>query len=154
MATIVKGLLGGNLQWAYVLIGAAMAVMVQVTGVSALAWAVGAYLPLSTTMPIFIGGMMRLVAERRSGQREESEISSGMLYSTGLVAGGSIAGVLIAALSAVYVGERNLLDIAQIGRGIGFLHEGASSHLIALVVFAGLCYLQYRAARRTIKGLD
>jgi putative OPT family oligopeptide transporter len=154
IATVTKGLLGGNLQWGFVLIGAAMAVMVQVTGVSSLAWAVGAYLPLSTTMPIFVGGMMRLIAERMSGRKEESEISSGMLYSTGLVAGGSIAGVVIAALSAIYVGETNLLERAGIGRGIGFLHHGVAADVIALAIFAGLCYLLLKTARKRIAGLE
>jgi putative OPT family oligopeptide transporter len=160
IATLIRGILGGNLQWAFVLVGAAMAVMVQVMGISSLAWAVGAYLPLSTTMPIFVGGMVRLVAEKMSGRKEESEVSSGMLYSTGLVAGGSIGGVLIAALSAVtwapiVFGEDNLLQaISKYGRGIGFLHEGAAADLIAIVIFGGLCYLLYRVARKKVEGLE
>ncbi len=160
IATIIRGILGGNLQWAFVLVGAAMAVMVQVMGISSLAWAVGAYLPLSTTMPIFVGGMMRLVAEKMSGRKEESEVSAGMLYSTGLVAGGSIGGVLIAALSAVTwkgmtFGQENLLlAISRFGRQIGLLHEGWPADVIALVVFAGLCYLLLKTARRKIEGLE
>ncbi len=160
IATLIRGILGGDLQWTFVLVGAAMAVMVQVMGISALAWAVGAYLPLSTTMPIFVGGMVRLVAEKMSGRKEESEVSSGMLYSTGLVAGGSIGGVLIAALSAItwgpiVFGEDNLLQaISSFGRGIGFLHEGAGADIIAIVIFGGLCYLLYRVARKKVEGLE
>jgi putative OPT family oligopeptide transporter len=156
IATIVKGILGGNLQWGFVLIGAALAVMIQVMGISALAWAVGAYLPLSTTMPIFVGGMMRLIAEKMTGEKEESEISSGMLYSTGLVAGGSIGGVLIAALSAYTWtnadgSEGNpLASMGSFGNSIGFLHEGAMADIIAVLCFAALGWLLVRAARRKI----
>ena len=156
IATIVKGILGGNLQWGFVLIGAALAVMIQVMGISALAWAVGAYLPLSTTMPIFVGGMMRLIAEKMTGEKEESEISSGMLYSTGLVAGGSIGGVLIAALSAYsFMGadgqETNPLAILQqFGHSLTFLHEGWPADLIAVGAFAVLGWLLVSAARKRI----
>jgi len=130
--------------------------MIQVMGISALAWAVGAYLPLSTTMPIFVGGVMRLIAEKLTGEKQESEISSGMLYSTGLVAGGSIGGVLIAALSAYPLakaggGETNPLEILQTyGNSIDFLHHNWPADLIAVGCFMVLGWLLVRAARRTI----
>ncbi len=157
IATIVKGILGGNLQWAFVMVGAALAVMVQVMGISALAWAVGAYLPLSTTMPIFVGGMVRLIAERLTGEKQESEVSSGMLYSTGLVAGGSIGGVVIAALSAIIWTqadgtEANLLEQLKVGDRISFLHEGGAANLIAVLCFVVLGWLLVRAARRKIEA--
>ena len=86
-----------------VLVGVFMALMAQLAGAHALSWAVGAYLPLSTTSPIFVGGMVRWLVNRRrtllSGGKAaaaESDIGPGMLYATGLVAGGSLAGMLIA----------------------------------------------------------
>ena len=161
MATLIKGILGRNLQWSFVFVGAAMAVMIQVCGLSSLAWAVGAYLPLSTTMPIFVGGMMNLIATKLTGRREEeSEISSGMLYSTGLVAGGSIGGVLIAALSAVtwkrLVGAHdNLLEVTRnlFVKGGASAWQGPFADWIAVVVFGFLCFLLVRTARRKIEGL-
>src|SRR5438045_4887402 len=101
MATIIKGLLAKNLPWAPVLVGVFLAFMAQLAGAHALSWAVGAYLPVSTTAPIWIGGMVKawVDAWRRRKEHavgEESELSSGMLYATGLVAGGSLGGVLIA----------------------------------------------------------
>jgi putative OPT family oligopeptide transporter len=150
MATIIQGILGQKLQWGFVFVGAALAVSVQVMGISALAWAVGAYLPLSTTMPIFVGGFVRFIVEKMSGREEsETEVSSGMLYSTGLVAGGSVAGVLIAALSAVPI-EPNLLERLNTGL-VG--REGRFADIIALVIFFGLCYLLYRKARQKIAGI-
>jgi hypothetical protein len=107
-------------------------------------------------MPIFVGGLMRLVAEKMTGEKQESEISSGMLYSTGLVAGGSIGGVLIAALSAYPLpkaggGETNPLEMLQsFGAGLGFLHDGWPADLIAVGCFAALGWLLVSAARRRI----
>jgi hypothetical protein len=100
---------------------------------------------------------MRLIAEKMSGEKEESEISSGMLYSTGLVAGGSIGGVLIAALSAyTYIGsdgkETNPLEAMQFGHDITFLHQGWPADVIAVLCFAALGWLLVRAARRKIEA--
>ncbi|HEX3447459.1 MAG TPA: OPT/YSL family transporter, partial [Isosphaeraceae bacterium] len=79
--------------------GAVLAVVMQLAGVSALAFAVGVYLPLATTLPIFVGGALRgLVDRTRKLTPEESETSPGTLMSTGLIAGGSLAGIIIALL--------------------------------------------------------
>jgi putative OPT family oligopeptide transporter len=106
MATIIKGLLAKNLPWAPVLVGVFLAFMAQMAGAHALSWAVGAYLPLSTTFPIWIGGMIKALVDKLSKRKEESELSSGMLYATGLVAGGSLGGVLIALVA--FIGDSML----------------------------------------------
>src|SRR5213594_2020274 len=127
MATLIQGILGHKLQWGFVLVGAALAVSVQVMGISALAWAVGSYLPLSTTMPIFVGGAVRFIVEKLTGREEqETEVSSGMLYSTGLVAGGSVAGVLIAGISMIEWDQHRtrLLDWIQDHAGRLAEHQG------------------------------
>ena len=88
-----------NLPWGLVILGAVLAIVMQLAGVSALAFAVGVYLPLSTTLPIFVGGMIRgLVDRARKFTPEEAETSPGTLMSTGLIAGGSLAGIIIALL--------------------------------------------------------
>ncbi|MGO9597571.1 MAG: OPT family oligopeptide transporter [Isosphaeraceae bacterium] len=98
-ATIIDGIMAGNLPWGLVILGAVLAVVMQLAGVSALAFAVGVYLPLSTTLPIFIGGLIRAVVDRlRKFTPEESETSAGTMMSTGLIAGGSLAGIIIALL--------------------------------------------------------
>ena len=77
-ATIIDGIMAGNLPWGLVILGAVLAVVMQLAGVSALAFAVGVYLPLSTTLPIFVGGLIRAVADRlRKFTPEESETSAG-----------------------------------------------------------------------------
>ena len=86
-----------KLPWGLVILGAVLAIVMQLAGVSALAFAVGVYLPLATTLPIFVGGVLRgLVDRARRLTPEESETSPGTLMSTGLIAGGSLAGIIIA----------------------------------------------------------
>ncbi|HEY8086344.1 MAG TPA: oligopeptide transporter, OPT family, partial [Polyangiaceae bacterium] len=98
MATIIKGLLAQKLPWGPVLVGVFAAFMAQLAGAHALSWAVGAYLPISTTAPIWVGGLVRALADSLRKKKEEGEVGPGMLYATGLVAGGSLAGIAIALL--------------------------------------------------------
>ncbi len=101
-AVIIDGIMTKELPWVLVVLGAFLAIVVQLTGVSALAFAVGVYLPLSTTVPIFCGGLVRAVVDRsRKMTPEESDSSPAVLMSSGLIAGGSIAGILIALLAVL-----------------------------------------------------
>ncbi len=103
MATLIKGLLSFNLDWQFVLVGVFLAITVELCSVSALAFAVGAYLPLATTLPIFCGGVVRFVADRgkpKAKSAEEEDFGPGNLYATGLVAGGALAGVIYAIVAA------------------------------------------------------
>ncbi|MBO0936734.1 OPT/YSL family transporter [Fibrella sp. HMF5335] len=103
MATLIKGLLSFNLDWQFVLVGAVLAFVFELVGVSALAFAVGLYLPLSTTLPIFAGGCVKAFTDWRTKSAnksvEDEDLSRGNLFATGLVAGGALAGVLVALLS-------------------------------------------------------
>jgi uncharacterized oligopeptide transporter (OPT) family protein len=101
MATIIKGVMSQKLDWGYLMIGAGLSMTIYLCGVSPLAWAVGVYLPISTTFPIFVGGMLRALCDKMRGKAEESEVSSGMLFATGLVAGGTLTGVFTALLKAI-----------------------------------------------------
>ena len=150
MATIIKGVLSRDLPWGFIFVGAALAVVVQLCGVSGLAWAVGAYLPLSTTFPIFLGGCMRWVSDKIRGEKEESEVSAGMLFSTGLVAGGAIAGLFLAILTTWDVTKGPL-------ESIGFAKEwnlgilGEHSEWSGVFAFALLCAL---LVKRSLKKLE
>ena len=106
MATLVKGILSFNLDWQFVIVGAFIAVVVELCGIKALSFAIGIYLPLSTTLPIFIGGAIRGIvewrkkkSEKKSEKTEEEDLGKGNLFATGLVAGGAVAGVVVAILS-------------------------------------------------------
>ncbi|HSP94354.1 MAG TPA: oligopeptide transporter, OPT family [Thermoanaerobaculia bacterium] len=164
MATIIKGLLAQNLPWAPVLVGVFLAFMAQLAGAHALSWAVGAYLPVSTTAPIWVGGMMKHLVDSMKKKKEgvtgeESELSSGMLYSTGLVAGGSLGGVLIAFVA--FFGDRvlrmekpTLLEKLDLGSKFfpDFKNGLISGNVLCAAVFAVLCVLLVRNARKKLEA--
>ncbi len=105
MATVIKGLLSQNLPWGLVISGMAIAAVIELCGVSSLAFAVGAYLPLSTTTPIFVGGLIKWLVDRKQKSAEaESEIGPGALFSSGLIAGGAVTGILIAVMLGSNIG--------------------------------------------------
>jgi uncharacterized oligopeptide transporter (OPT) family protein len=108
MATLIKGILGGNLDWNFVIAGAALALVMELCGVKALSFAIGVYLPISTTLPIFIGGAIKGIVQKIKLKRNEKEVVTGeedlergSLFATGLVAGGALLGVLFALLSRI-----------------------------------------------------
>ncbi|MFN0062401.1 MAG: OPT family oligopeptide transporter [Myxococcaceae bacterium] len=95
---VIDGILTRKLPWGLVLIGVFIALMLELCGVAALPFAVGVYLPISTSTPIFVGGVLRALVDRRRGS-QESDFSPGTLMSSGYIAGGAIAGVLVAMLA-------------------------------------------------------
>ncbi len=100
MALIIDGILNQKLPWSLVLIGALMAVSLELCAVPSLPFAVGIYLPLQTSFPIFIGGVMRWIVDRVNPPKaEESESSPGVLLCSGYIAGGSLIGVIAAFLN-------------------------------------------------------
>jgi hypothetical protein len=121
--------------------------------VRSLSFAVGAYLPIATTAPIFMGGVVRWLVERATGHHEESEVSAGTLFSSGLIAGGSIAGIVYAVLygSRDYMPAGLRVEDAQESLGrIPVLHEGVSGHVIGLAVFLVLGVILARVGRQRV----
>ncbi len=104
MATLIKGLLSFNLDWQFVLVGVFLSITMELCGVKSLSFAVGAYLPLATTLPIFVGGAIKGLVDRRSKDKhektEDEDLGKGNLFATGLVAGGALMGVIFAFLMA------------------------------------------------------
>lgn len=151
MATLIRGLLSYNLDWQFVLVGVALALTVELCGVKSLSFAVGAYLPLSTTLPIFIGGAIKgvadFVAKRKGEEVSDSELGPGSLFSTGLVAGGALAGVLVALLSVndgVFAFIEKLSAEPALTRILG---EGGYK-ILGVACFAFMATLLYRMSRR------
>jgi putative OPT family oligopeptide transporter len=153
MATLIKGLLAQDLPWGLVLAGVFITVTLELCGIHSLSFAVGSYLPISTTAPIFAGGVVRALVERSTrksapppGKSAGSEISSGTLFSSGLIAGGSLAGILYAILYG-----RGLIHDAEESLGLSaFLHEGASGQIVGVIVFLLLGVVLWRVGRRKI----
>jgi putative OPT family oligopeptide transporter len=147
MSTIIRGLLSQNLPWGLVLVGIFISVTLELCGIRSLSFAVGTYLPIATTAPIFAGGLVRWWVERKTGEREESDISSGTLFSSGLIAGGSLAGILYAALYGNGVVPEADGDTTGL---IPFLHEGTSGMIAGALLFLALALITSRVARRKL----
>ena len=148
MATIINGLLNQNLPWGLVLVGIFISVTLELCGIHSLSFAVGTYLPIATTAPIFAGGLMRAYVEGKTGIKEESEVGSGTLFSSGLIAGGALTGILYAALFG-----NNLVpeaDGAEALAPISFLHDGASGMIAGALLFAALGAILGRAAGKKL----
>jgi len=146
MATIIQGLLSQNLPWGLVLVGICIAVTLELCGVQSLSFAVGSYLPIATTAPIFAGAMVRAYVER--GQPgPDSELGSGTLFSSGLIAGGSITGIVF----AVLVGTGTIDPFRAIGDAVPFLHTGLSGEIAGILLFLGLAFVLWRAARTRLQ---
>jgi putative OPT family oligopeptide transporter len=102
MSYVIKGILNHHLPWTLVLFGVMIAVMLEMAGVPSLAFAVGVYLPFSTSTAVFAGGAVRWVADRWTKASEaESERSGGTLLASGLIAGGALAGIINAFMAGV-----------------------------------------------------
>ena len=151
MATLIKGLLSLNLDWVYVLVGVSISITMELCGVKALSFAVGLYLPLSTTLPIFAGGVVKglvdLVAKKRGGASEDSELSGGSLMATGLVAGGALTGVVVALLSVNEGVSRQLVKLNLEPAITGVIGHGGFA-LLGVAAFVGLGVLLFRASQK------
>jgi putative OPT family oligopeptide transporter len=148
MATIIKGLLNQNLPWGLVLIGIFLSLALELCGIRSLSFAVGSYLPIATTAPIFAGGLVRAWVERKTGKAQESELSAGTLFSSGLIAGGSIAGILF----AVLVGTGAIGPFQTIGNVVPFLHnDGLSGEIATALLFLALAVIVARTAIRKVE---
>ena len=153
MATLIKGILSQNLDWQYVVVGAFLAVTMELCGIKALSFAIGVYLPLATTLPIFAGGAIRGIVEAKQKKEnikvnaEEEELGKGNLFATGLVAGGAVAGVVIAFLSGSEAGEKLLGKTSCEANIVNYLSQGGY-FLLGAAFFAVMGWMLYKVALR------
>lgn len=149
MATLIKGILGGQLDWNFVIAGAALALVVELCGVKALSFAIGVYLPLSTTLPIFIGGAIKGIVhavKKKRGDKvneQEEDLEKGSLFATGLVAGGALLGVVFALLSRVPAIARGMNNMST-ESGLNKFLGGGGYMLLGVACFAFMGYILYR----------
>ncbi len=158
MATLIKGILGGDLDWQFVLVGVFIAIVMELCGIKALSFAIGIYLPLSTTLPIFIGGAIRGVVEWRQKKKkikvapDEEDLGKGNLFATGLVAGGALAGVLVAIMSSIPSINSSLGKVnAEHSLSSSLGTEGYK--WLGVAFFALMGYILYRVATKKQKEL-
>jgi uncharacterized oligopeptide transporter (OPT) family protein len=152
MATLIRGLLAHNLDWQFVLVGVFLAITIELCGASTLSFAVGAYLPLSTTLPIFVGGFIKGIVDRKNGGSAAGhgdELGAGSLFATGLVAGGTLAGVVVALLS-VYDAPARALEAIDISSPLRSALGTGGYQLLGVAFFAVMGVALYRVAQRKL----
>jgi putative OPT family oligopeptide transporter len=151
MATLIKGLLSFNLDWQFVLVGVFLAITMELCSVKSLSFAVGAYLPLSTTLPIFVGGAIKgvsdYVAKRKGESVEHGELGKGSLFATGLVAGGALFGVIVALLS-VDKGIENFLAKLNAENFLEGILGVSGYELLGVIFFAVMGLILYKVSRK------
>jgi putative OPT family oligopeptide transporter len=160
MSYIIKGILNHRLPWALVLLGVMIALVLEMSGIPSLAFAVGVYLPLSSSSPIFIGGLVRWLVDlnlrkRFKGQNlteeelvAEGDKSPGVLMASGYIAGGAIAGILIAFMAGVLTDFNQKVTDLMTAKNPFF--NGPSADLLSVLPFLALTLLLYLAGRETI----
>lgn len=136
MKLVTEGVMNGNLPWNFVFIGAACTVIFEILGMPSLAVSIGIYLPLELTAPIMIGGVLRKIMDKKNNS-SSSESSRGVLFSSGLIAGEGLLGVLLAILTVAGVADKIAFGAAipNVVRVIG-----------SVVVFALLLVLMVKYA--------
>jgi putative OPT family oligopeptide transporter len=160
MSYIIKGILSHKLPWALVLLGVMIAIVLEMSGIPSLAFAVGVYLPLSSSSPIFIGGMIRWLVDRylrrkkfRDHKMTEEELvaegdkSPGVLLASGYIAGGALAGIVIAFMAGVPRLVKVSTRIQEWSTANNPFFNGPNSDLLALLPFTVLCVLLYLVGR-------
>jgi len=151
MATLIKGIQSHNLDWQYIFVGIFLAVVMELCGIKSLSFAVGAYLPLSTTLPIAIGGAIKGLIERKKkkankeANAEEEELGKGSLFATGLVAGGAISGVIIAFVAGSE-GGASFLSHVSMENGLSNMLGVSGYSLFGVAFFALMGWMLYRTA--------
>ncbi|MBB6132919.1 putative OPT family oligopeptide transporter [Massilia aurea] len=157
MSYIIKGILDRELPWTLVLFGVMIAIVLEMAGIASLAFSVGVYLPLVATLPIAIGGTVRWLADRRNnklpqnlGLNEEerqaaNDRSSGVLLASGYIAGGALAGIIIAITAGV------LTDFdaaaARWAEAYNPFFAGDSANVLSMLPYAVIVGLLFWVAR-------
>lgn len=140
MKMVVEGVMGGTLPWTLILIGVFMAIAVEVIGIPVLAFAVGLYLPIHLSSPIFVGGLIKWYMESKrkydSEAQKKDSIEAGVLYCSGMIAGEGLVGILLAVFAVIGLN----VDASGI-YGDSFATVGNYVGIVAFIVLiATLCY--------------
>jgi putative OPT family oligopeptide transporter len=165
MSYIIKGILDRQLPWGLVLFGAMIALTLEMSAIPSLAFAVGVYLPLSSSTPIFIGGMIRWLVDRQRARSlhqaklteeqliAEGDKSAGVLAASGYIAGGAITGIIIAFTQGVYdqfdtwIGHWSAAHNPFFEKGLDVAGYHLSADLLSLLPFVLLCGFLYLVGR-------
>jgi hypothetical protein len=150
MALVVDGILTQKLPWGLILIGAFLAIAIEILGIPSLPVAVGVYLPISTSATMFMGGVVRWLVEQRLPTEErvgaKADSGPGVLFSSGLIAGGAIMGVVLSVLAIWKLSDsRTVADVVDFSKNVGFVGASAGAAIILYVLV--LAVPLYRVGR-------
>ena len=136
MKMVVEGVMGNSLPWSLVFAGVAIAIVVEILQIPVLPFAVGLYLPIYLSTPIMVGGLVRLYFDKKKGITEEerkAKVNQGILYSSGLIAGEGLVGILLAVFAIIPVGADTLGDVINISKIINLGNIGGLVFFACLV---------------------
>ncbi|MCI7412143.1 OPT family oligopeptide transporter [Hornefia butyriciproducens] len=129
MKMVIEGVMNANLPWTLVFVGVFFAVIIEILGIPVLPVAIGLYLPIHLSTPLMVGGLVKLWFEKRSFKNEQDRnnvITSGVLYSSGMIAGEGIVGILLALFAIIPVQGGTVGTVIDISaKGISFGNIGA-----------------------------
>jgi putative OPT family oligopeptide transporter len=164
MSYIIKGILNRQLPWGLVLLGVMISVVLEMSGIPSLAFAVGVYLPLSSSSPILVGGAVRWLIDKHTRSKlerssagkkfseeevaAEGDKSPGVLMASGYIAGGAIAGIVIAFFAGVLSDFQSKVDTWAGAHNPFF--DGAWSDVLSLVPFALLTFVLWATGRELL----
>ena len=136
MKMVVEGVMGNSLPWSLVFAGVAIAIVVEILQIPVLPFAVGLYLPIYLSTPIMVGGLVRLYFDKKKGITEEerkAKVNQGILYSSGLIAGEGLVGILLAVFAIIPIGANTLGDAINISKIINLGNIGGLVFFACLV---------------------
>ncbi|MCI8490726.1 MAG: oligopeptide transporter, OPT family [Lachnospiraceae bacterium] len=156
MKMIVEGVMGGNLPWTLVGIGAFIAIVIEILGIPVLPVAIGLYLPIHLSTPMIVGGLVKLVIEKKknlSDKVKKDVDENGVLYSSGLIAGEGLVGIFLAILAIVPAGEGTVGDVINgfLPGLIPVLSDPNVGNIIGLLAFALLTLSLWKFCFRKVK---
>ena len=136
MKMVIEGVMGGNLPWSMIFIGVFCALVFELLGLPVLPIAIGIYLPIHLSSGIMVGGLVRLFVEKRKYASEDDRKKAedtGVLYSSGLIAGEGLVGILLAVLAIVKVGDGTLAEVIDISGKLSLGNVGGALAYLVLV---------------------
>ena len=133
MKMVIEGIMGGQLPWALIFIGVAIAVIVEVIGIPVLPFAIGVYLPVQLNACIMVGGLIRLFFDKmKESDKKKGIINDGILFCSGMIAGEGLVGIVLAILAVFGVGE--MLDLSGLINLPGWLSTIGSIVVFGLMI--------------------
>ena len=140
--------MGGTLPWGLIFCGIGVAVVIELLGIPVLPFAIGLYLPLYLTAPIFVGGIIRWFVEKRKAKEGEEEVkeavNNGTLFCSGMIAGEGLIGILLAVFAVIKVGDKSIGDIINLGGPLGNI-GGA---LFFVIIIAAMLFFSLKKSKK------